>query len=915
MSGYKNENKIKDYEIISEIIEDYLKYSDKGLDFQKITDGILQISEAKFAVFNRYEEEGQQFTSKAISGENKIIQKALNLLGIEILGKKWDHDEVRDAKIKKDIITRFANISQLIGDILPKKLTNELAKSFDIGEVLVAKITKDNIMLGDFTLIMSKEKNFENPELVEKYCRHIGLLIEKIRLEEKLKKINKDYNQNSKMLKTITDNMIDQVALTDAMGNFNYIGKSYSILGYEIDSLIGKNIMELVHSEDLPIFKKRLRELIKNRLPLLKEEYRIRCKDGSYLWWETTGNLLIENNHIKGIVFSSRDITEAKKLREHLELSEERFRKLFNEVSSVAIQGYQPDGTVVFWNKASQHLYGYSQEEALSQNLIDLVIPDKFKNTVKNNIKKMFQIGKPLTPAEEITMQHKDGTLIPVYSNHVIVKMDSGTSQLFCLDIDMRNQKSVERQLYIEKELFKTTLLSVGDGVISTNSEGNVVMMNKISEKLTGWKKEEAYGKPLEKIFNIKNNDKDENIKNPVNKILNSGEKIEINSKNILISRDGNEKPIEGTASSIVDNNDNITGTVFVFRDFTKKKKQQDRIRKLSFEDHLTGLYNRRYYETELKRLDVERNLPLSTMVIDVNGLKLINDAFGHSKGDDILIKSAQAIKNNLREDEIAARVGGDEFSIILPKCENKHASKIAERIKENIDNYTEESVPFSLSIGFYTKEKSDEEISEVLKKAESKMYTNKIFSEKSKKRELILTMLSTLHEKHPREEEHSKRVSKLCYDLGKAIKIKGDRLNMLKTAGLLHDIGKIGIDYSIIEKPGRLTQEEYGEIKKHPEIGYRILKTSIEYEDIAKIVLHHHEKIDGSGYPKGIRGSEIPLESKIISIVDAFDAMISSRPYKKNIVVKEAVDELKKCSGTQFDSDLVEVFTSKVLR
>src|SRR6056297_634649 len=132
MNNYKDKdkNQIKDYKIISGVLEDYLEYSDKGLNFQKITDSILKVSEAKFAAFNLYEEEGKQFTTKSISGENKIIQKALNFLGIEVLGKKWDHDKVRANKIKKDIITKFTNIGQLIGDVLPENLTNKLTKNF-----------------------------------------------------------------------------------------------------------------------------------------------------------------------------------------------------------------------------------------------------------------------------------------------------------------------------------------------------------------------------------------------------------------------------------------------------------------------------------------------------------------------------------------------------------------------------------------------------------------------------------------------------------------------------------------------------------------------------------------------------------------------------------------------------------------
>jgi diguanylate cyclase (GGDEF)-like protein/PAS domain S-box-containing protein/putative nucleotidyltransferase with HDIG domain len=373
-------------------------------------------------------------------------------------------------------------------------------------------------------------------------------------------------------------------------------------------------------------------------------------------------------------------------------------------------------------------------------------------------------------------------------------------------------------------------------------------------------------------------------------------------------------KDLEISASKI-ENKDGSTSIVEVIDDITEKIKRQKKIEYLNFHDHLTGLHNRRFFEVELERINLEINLPLSIIMLDVNGLKLINDTFGHNKGDEILIKSSAAIKSVLKEGDIAIRSGGDEFLIILPKCNENQSFLIAERIKEKIKDKSERGIPFSLASGVHTKKKTNEKFSDVLKKVEGKMNTNKLFSDQSKRREVILTMISTLHEKHPREEDHSIRVSQLSYKLGRAINLKGDKLRILKTAGLLHDIGKIGIDYSIIEKPGNLTEEEYQEVKKHPEIGYRILKTSIEYDNIAKIVLYHHEKLDGSGYPKGLKGDFIPLESRIISIVDSFDAMVASRPYKKSITIREAVDELKRCSGTQFDSVLVEAFIKDVVK
>jgi len=428
--------------------------------------------------------------------------------------------------------------------------------------------------------------------------------------------------------------------------------------------------------------------------------------------------------------------------------------------------------------------------------------------------------------------------------------------------------------------------------------------------------KEESYNKPLEEVLNIINEHTGEACENPAKIALAAEKTIEMEDGTILIAKNGKEIPIEDSASLIKDRNGTITGVVIVFRDFTEKREKQKEIEYLNLHDHLTGLYNRRFFEEELERLDVDANLPLSVIAIDVNGLVLINDAFGHNKGDEILIKSAQAIRKSIGADDVVSRMGGDEFSIILPRCDKNKASRIIENIKEIVEEDSEEGIPISLAMGFDTKTDSKELVEEVLKKAGSKMYTNKIFSEQSKRSKVILTMISTLHEKHPREEEHSKRVSELSYSLGKVIGLKDDRLNLLRTAGLLHDIGKIAIDYAIIDKAGALTDEEYLEVKKHPEIGYRILKSSIEYEDIAKTVLYHHERIDGSGYPKGIREDEIPLESKIISIADAYDAMVSLRPYKKRKITKEeAIEELIRCSDTQFDGEIVKVFIEKVIK
>ncbi|WP_026015803.1 HD domain-containing phosphohydrolase [Clostridium beijerinckii] len=349
-------------------------------------------------------------------------------------------------------------------------------------------------------------------------------------------------------------------------------------------------------------------------------------------------------------------------------------------------------------------------------------------------------------------------------------------------------------------------------------------------------------------------------------------------------------------------------------RDMTVKKELEERLEYLCYNDQLTGLYNRRYYEEELKRLDVKENYPLTIVLGDVNGLKLINDSFGHVVGDELIKKSAQIIKNGCRFHDVVIRLGGDEFVILLPKTDTYEAEKIVENINNLAKKEKIQGLDISISFGYETKCHEDEMIQEIFIKAEDYMYKRKLFESSNMRGKTIDTIINTLNEKNKREEQHSVRVANLCELMGKNIGVPKRKIQELKNAGLLHDIGKIAIEENILDKPERLTEDEYNEIKRHPEIGYRILSTVNEMSEIAKYVLSHHEMWNGEGYPKGIKDIDIPFESRIISIVDAYDAMTSERPYRKALTEEFAIEELKRNSGIQFDPELVNVFIEKVL-
>jgi diguanylate cyclase (GGDEF)-like protein/PAS domain S-box-containing protein len=349
-------------------------------------------------------------------------------------------------------------------------------------------------------------------------------------------------------------------------------------------------------------------------------------------------------------------------------------------------------------------------------------------------------------------------------------------------------------------------------------------------------------------------------------------------------------------------------------QDITARKTSEEKLLYLSTHDHLTGLYNRRYYERTLMDLDKKENLPLSIIMFDVNGLKLVNDSFGHDLGDELLKRAAETIKKACREDDIIARIGGDEFVLLLPKTSVADTVKIANHIKELTSNEIVANIELSISYGYETKVMESESISEVVVNAENHMYKHKLIERTSIRSKTIELIMSTLFEKSNHEAQHSNRVSRICQTIAAKMDLDQSTINQMRVVGLIHDIGKIGIDENILNKPGSLTSTERVEIERHPEIGWRLLSSTNEFSELAQFVIHHHEKWDGSGYPNGHKGESIPLEARILAVAEAYEAMTSNSPFDKKLSIKDAVAELKRCSGTHFDPKIVEVFTDHVL-
>jgi len=465
-----------------------------------------------------------------------------------------------------------------------------------------------------------------------------------------------------------------------------------------------------------------------------------------------------------------------------------------------------------------------------------------------------------------------------------------------------------EKALQESESRFRLMLENVQFITMMIDKDGCINFCNDFMLELTGFKRDEVIGQDYFDLFiplKVRNKSRKR-----FSKLLESRE-LWFPLTNNIQTKSGENHLVNWNNTLLFDRSGNIVGFASIGEDITERKQIENKLKYQSLHDALTGLFNRTYFEEKLFFLESESLQRVGIVVCDVDGLKLVNDTFGHSAGDEMLKLAAITIKKCFREEDLVFRIGGDEFAVFLPKGDFSAVEQACHRIKNATIDYNSKNpeLPLSLSVGFAVGASTEKSIIEIFKEADNNMYREKLHRSKSNRSALVHALMKALQARDFITEGHAERLQNLVFALGKSIGISDRKLVDLRLLAQFHDIGKVGVPDRILLKPAALSREEFLEMQRHCEIGHRIAQSAPDLIPIADWILKHHEWWNGEGYPLGIKGEDIPLECRILAIADAYDAMASDRPYRKAIQHEAAILELKRKAGIQFDPELIPAF------
>ena len=723
-------------------------------------------------------------------------------------------------------------------------------------------------------------------------------------------------------------------------GKFRFINRRFQTdTGYSLDELQDMRPLDIVLPED----RERVRE---NAVQMLKGkrsqpyEYRAFVKNGEIQWTLET---------VTSIQYQGRRAT----LGNYMNISEQKqAEEIFQTVSLKSPAGMYiiQDGKFVFTNPQFRNDIGWTEEDLLGGNSLARVRPED-REMVRQNAVEMLK-GMRNAPYE-YKVESKTGetkwlveTVAPIQYR--------GKRAVLGNVVDITERKQTEEWLRESRRRFRDLVNLLPLGVWEMDENYHITFGNEYLLKTSGYSSEERNTASPNVLDSCAPEDRDR-MKNNIHRIMNGEHLGGVEYTNLR--RDGSTYPIV-TYSTRITKDGKAVGLRGVTIDITERKQMErelekyrirlekmveDRTAKLEVAermantDALTELFNHRYFQERLSE-EIARCSRFgdifSLIFLDMDLLKQYNDTYGHLAGDEVLNLLGQVITRSIRTIDIGFRYGGDEFAILLPGTPLDGASRVAERIRRSMEIETSNrGTPQTCSFGIASWPTDGVTRDEITRAADAALYCakqngrNKVClacealpasisetaSTNDQKSDTILNTIYALaatvdaREYHARN--HSKKASQYAADIAVALGYPPEGVERIRTAALLHDIGKVGISDQLLTKREPLVAEDWELIHAHPNLGVAILQNVDCLKDCLAAVQYHHERYDGTGYPAGLKGDNIPLDAHILAIADSYDAMTSPRPYRSALSAEKAIEEIRHGAGTQFDPKVVHAF------
>jgi diguanylate cyclase (GGDEF)-like protein/PAS domain S-box-containing protein len=719
------------------------------------------------------------------------------------------------------------------------------------------------------------------------------------------KRMTRSLEESERLYRAIVETLQEGMGIVDPRENFLFVNSEYCrMTGYSRGELLGMNLRQVILEED---WEKILQETKKRKAgEVSKYEFRIRRKDGlvrSLLasvvpWSDEEGGYL-------GAIAMVLDMTDQRAIEEALRESEEKY-KLVVEHAHEAIMVAQED-RLKFVNPEAERLLGRTAAEVAARPFTDFIHPDD-RDMVLDRHRRRTE-GREDDLPTEYTFRVVDsrGTAKWVEIKVVLVEWEGNPATLNLLS-DITERREADLALRESERKYRELVENANSIIMRMDPRGVITFFNEFAQGFFGFREKDIIGKNIVGTIVPETETSGRDLAKLLHNICVSPDKYQIN-ENENVTRSGQRVFVAWTNKAIYNDSGEFQGVLCVGNDITERKKAEEKLAYLSLHDPLTGVSNRAFFEQKMKIAQV----PAGIIICDVDGLKLVNDTLGHDYGDRLLRAASSILKSCFRTHDVLARIGGDEFAVLVAMKNPGVISKIVRRLRASIESYNagDPAAPLSMSVGYATTDDVTRGINEVFKEADNNMYRDKMQRGQVIREFFLRSLVQGMLRRRIVSDEENSRLQKLASDLAAALGLVEKSVEAVKLLARYHDLGMVGVRDEIFLKPGALSEEERGELQRHCEAGQRIAQSVPDLMAVAGLILRHHEWWNGKGYPLGVKGKDIPVECRVLAVAEAYDAMTHERPFRKARSRAEAIEELKACSGTQFDPDVVKAFVA----